>query len=154
MSRKMFSQTVFFSVSFIVTPACKIGKIFFGSRGKKNYIRSSSSLNLTIMSHSRRTFLKNSALAVTAASFLPGKTWAALMKDGVIGVQLYSVRDYMHKDPSGTLKKLADMGYIYVEHANYVDGKFYGYAPKDFRALLDGLGLKMHSGHTAFGPGG
>jgi sugar phosphate isomerase/epimerase len=106
------------------------------------------------MSHSRRTFLKNTALAVSAASFLPGETWAAFKKKGVVGIQLYSVREAMGKDPAGSLKKLADIGYVYVEHANYVSGKFYGYAPKDFKALLDGLGLKMHSGHTSFGPAG
>ena len=112
------------------------------------------------MSHSRRTFLKNTALAIPAISLLPRgvlaafETGAALKKKGVIGVQLYSVREAMHKDPSGTLKKIADMGYVYVEHANYVGGKFYGYAPKDFKALLDSLGLKMHSGHTGFGPTG
>src|ERR1700722_5773883 len=106
------------------------------------------------MGHSRRTFLKNTALAIPAISFLPGKTWAAFKKKGVIGIQLYSVRDAMKADPAGSLKKIADMGYVYVEHANYVDGKFYGYAPKDFRGLQDGLVLKMHSGHTGFGPGG
>jgi sugar phosphate isomerase/epimerase len=40
------------------------------------------------------------------------------------------------------------MGYVYVEHANYVNGKFYGYAPTEFRKVLDSLGLKMISGHT------
>jgi len=112
------------------------------------------------MRHSRRTFLRNSALAIPALSFLPRVGSAAFgirtapNMAAVIGVQLYSVRDAMGKDPSGTLKKLADIGYVYVEHANYVGGKFYGYAPKDFKTLLDGLGLKMHSGHTAFGPAG
>ena len=106
------------------------------------------------MSHSRRTFLKNTALAVSAVSLLPGETLAAYKKKRMVGIQLYSVRDAMGKDPAGTLKKLADVGYVYVEHANYVSGKFYGYSPKDFKALLDGLGLKMHSGHTSFGPAG
>lgn len=105
------------------------------------------------MSHSRRTFLKNTALAISAAGLLPAETWASPRKKAVVGIQLYSVRDAMGKDPSGSLKKLADMGYVYVEHANYVGGKFYGYAPKDFKTLLDGMGLKMHSGHTAFMPG-
>lgn len=43
------------------------------------------------------------------------------------------------------------MGYEYVEHANYVDRKFYGYSPKEFRKVLDDLGLKMISGHTVMG---
>lgn len=106
------------------------------------------------MSLSRRTFLKNTALAIPALSLLPGATRAALKEKGVVGIQLYSVRDAMGKDPAGTLKQLAALGYVYVEHANYVDHKFYGYAPKDFKSLLDGMGLKMHSGHTNFGPKG
>jgi len=118
------------------------------------------------MSHSRRTFLRNSAMAVTAAGLGPMGSFAAYKKEEVaekkevakkkevVGLQLYTVRDEMKKDPAGTLKKLADMGYVYVEHANYGDRKFYGYPAKDFKSLLDGLGLKMHSGHTAFGPGG
>jgi hypothetical protein len=43
------------------------------------------------------------------------------------------------------------MGYKHVEHANYVDRKFYGYAPAEFKKLLDDLGLKMPSGHTVMG---
>jgi sugar phosphate isomerase/epimerase len=54
----------------------------------------------------------------------------------------------MKTDPSGSLKKLADMGYVHVEHANYVDRKFYGYSAKDLKKLLDDLGLQMTSGHT------
>lgn len=43
------------------------------------------------------------------------------------------------------------MGYKYVEHANYINRKFYGYAATEFKKLLDGLGLKMISGHTVMG---
>ncbi|HXO73969.1 MAG TPA: TIM barrel protein, partial [Puia sp.] len=102
------------------------------------------------MAYSRRTFLKNSALAVTAASFLPGQSFASFKRE-TTGLQLYSVRDDMKADPAGTLKKLAEMGYKYVEHANYVDHKFYGYTAKDFKSLLDSLNLKMISGHTRLG---
>jgi sugar phosphate isomerase/epimerase len=56
----------------------------------------------------------------------------------------------MKKDPLGTLKALSAMGYRYVEHANYIDRKFYGYTPKEFKKILDDLGLKMPSGHTVF----
>lgn len=50
-----------------------------------------------------------------------------------LGVQLYSVRDDMEKDPLGTLKLLAAMGYRNVEHANYADRKFYGYSAAEFK---------------------
>jgi sugar phosphate isomerase/epimerase len=103
------------------------------------------------MGHSRRTFLKNSAMAMAAVRFLPGESESLAFKKGITGLQLYSVRDEMKADPAGTLKKLAEMGYKFVEHANYVDHKFYGYTAADFKSLLDGLGLKMISGHTRLG---
>jgi len=104
------------------------------------------------MNQSRRTFLKNSALAVAAAGLIPDGVFAAPTKKRVLGIQLYSVRDDMKNDPSGTLRKLADMGYKFVEHANYIDRKFYGYSAKDFKGLLDSMGLKMLSGHTRMDP--
>jgi sugar phosphate isomerase/epimerase len=100
------------------------------------------------MGHSRRAFLKNSAMAIAVAGILPGESFASFKKKHTVGIQLYSVRDDMSKDPAGTLKKLAEMGYQYVEHANYINRKFYGYTAKDFKSLLDSLGLKMLSGHT------
>ena len=57
----------------------------------------------------------------------------------------------MSKDPLGSLTQVAKMGYKYVEHANYVNRKFYGYAPAEFKKVLDGLGLNMISGHTVMG---
>ena len=44
------------------------------------------------------------------------------------------------------------MGYQHVEHANYVDRKFYGYTAKEFKKILKDLGLSMPSGHTVMGP--
>ena len=66
-------------------------------------------------------------------------------------MQLYSIRDDMTKDPLGSLKQIANMGYRNVEHANYVDRKFYGYPAKEFKKILDNLGLIMISGHTVMG---
>ena len=51
----------------------------------------------------------------------------------------------MGKDPAGSLKKLADMGWVHVEHANYSNRKFYGYSAKDFHpdnCIYVGGGLK------------
>jgi sugar phosphate isomerase/epimerase len=89
----------------------------------------------------------NSAVAVTAAALMPENLFAAA-KIQRVGLQLYSVRDAMKTDPAGTLKKLADMGYVNVEHANYINRKFYGYTPAEFKKLLGDLGLTMPSGHT------
>ncbi len=104
-----------------------------------------------MMKTSRRTFIKSGALALTATALIPESVFAAKKQMGIVGVQLYSVRDDMEKDPLGSLTQVAKIGYKYVEHANYVNGKFYGYAPVEFKKVLDGLGLKMISGHTVMG---
>lgn len=98
----------------------------------------------------RRTFVKNSTLAIAGATLFSKNLFDAKDKT-ITGVQLYSVREEMKKDPAGTLKQLADLGYKYVEHANYVDRKFYGYSPADFKKLLGDMGLQMKSGHTTMG---
>jgi sugar phosphate isomerase/epimerase len=100
------------------------------------------------MKASRRTFIKTSTMAVIGTAVLPGSILASWKQKGIIGIQLYSIREDMSRDPMGSLTKLADMGYKYVEHANYVNRKFYGYAAPEFKKILDGLGLKMISGHT------
>lgn len=97
---------------------------------------------------SRRKFLTQSGILLAGAATLPHRLLANHASNAVLGVQLYSVRDDMKKDPLGTLKQLSAMGYKNVEHANYVDRKFYGYTAKEFRKVLDDLGLKMPSGHT------
>ena len=104
-----------------------------------------------MMKTDRRTFIKTGALALAGTAFMGRSAFAAPKKKGIVGLQLYSIRADMTKDPLGSLKKLAEMGYVYVEHANYINRKFYGYAPSEFRKVLDDLGLKMVSGHTVMG---
>ena len=103
------------------------------------------------MNTSRRQFIQNSAVLLAGTALLSKTALAAVKPSEIIGLQLYSVRDDMKKDPLGTLKQVAQMGYKHVEHANYVDRKFYGYTAKEFRKILDDLGLKMPSGHTVMG---
>jgi sugar phosphate isomerase/epimerase len=108
------------------------------------------------MQTSRRKFLKSGVIAAAGASLLSNKIFASSLKPSpmaneILGIQLYSVRTDMSKDPSGTLKQLAGMGYKYVEHANYVNRTFYKYSPTEFKKVLDDLGLKMLSGHTVMG---
>jgi len=100
------------------------------------------------MNTSRRKFVKNSALTLAAVSVLPGSLFARGDGEVLTGIQLYSIRDDMKNDPLGTLQKLAEMGYTHVEHANYVNRKFYGWEPKEFKKILGDLGIQMPSGHT------
>jgi sugar phosphate isomerase/epimerase len=103
------------------------------------------------MNSSRRTFIQNSAVLLAGSALLPKNVFAAAKSSEIVGIQLYSVREDMKKDPLGTLTALAKMGYKYVEHANYIDRKFYGYTAAEFKKVLDGLGLKMPCGHTVMG---
>lgn len=100
------------------------------------------------MTTSRRDFIKKSALAVAGGSLLSSSLFANASKKKLLGLQLYCVRDEMKKDPLGTLQELAKFGYKNVEHANYVDRKFYGWTPKEFKKVLGDLGMSMPSGHT------
>jgi len=103
------------------------------------------------MNSSRRSFIRNSAVLLAGTALFSKVASAAPKSSEIVGLQLYSVRDDMKKDPLGTLKQLASFGYKHVEHANYIDRKFYGYTAVEFRKILDDLGLKMIAGHTAMG---
>jgi sugar phosphate isomerase/epimerase len=108
---------------------------------------------------SRREFLKNVASGVgglvlasragkaAAAPAQPAETspnWKAQ-----IGLELYTVRDLIAKDYPGTLEKVAQIGYKEIEPAT-------GYnhmSPKDFRGMIDRLGLRMPSTHSGITEG-
>lgn len=105
------------------------------------------------MKTSRRNFLKTGAFAFAGAAVMRQPVFGSgEAVSRMVGVQLYSVRDDMTRDPLGSLKKLADMGYVYLEHASYNERKFYGWSAAEFKKVLDDLGLKMVSGHTVLGP--
>ncbi len=65
-----------------------------------------------------------------------------------IALQLYTIRDAMDVDVPGSLKKVSDAGYKYLELAGYADGKFYKYEPADFKKLVNDLGMEILSSHT------
>ncbi len=66
---------------------------------------------------------------------------AAYVVETKLGWSFYTVRDVMTDQASyiSTLEKVAALGYKEVEPARWS----YGLSPKDFRALLDRLGLSM-----------
>ena len=101
------------------------------------------------MYQSRRAFIRSSALAAAGLSLFNSDVFATSAKKGELtGIQLYSIRTDMGKDPLGTLQKLAAMGYKHVEHANYINRKFYGWTATEFKKILGDRGMTMPSGHT------
>lgn len=97
----------------------------------------------------RQQFLKIGALATSAALLTKLDAFAASPKK--VGLQLYTLRDLMGKEPVETLKKVAGIGYKEVEPYGYSDGKFFGKTPKEFAALLKELGMTAPSGHYTTG---
>lgn len=106
----------------------------------------------------RRDFLKISAAGALGVMVLgtsackPGAKPVAVAPDRKsfgVGLQLYTIRDAMTADALGTLKKISELGYKNVELANYADGKFYGYAPAEFKKIVNDLGMDIISSHTS-----
>ncbi|CAN5481324.1 sugar phosphate isomerase/epimerase [soil metagenome] len=97
----------------------------------------------------RRSFIKTSSL-FSAGFLLSPSTLSA--KSSLIGVQLYTVRDAMQKDPTEAIAKIAAIGFTSVEGATYTGSqKFYGMTPWEFAALLKANGLIMPSAHYRLG---
>ena len=61
------------------------------------------------------------------------------------GLQLYSVRDSAKEDFAGTLKRVAELGYKYVEPAG-----FFGHTAEEVKKMLDDNGLVLTGTHSSF----
>lgn len=91
----------------------------------------------------RRSFLKQTSLLSVAAFVDP----SFLANQHKIGVQLYTLRDQISKDPKGIIEKVAALGYNELESFGYNDGKYFGLTATEFAALLKQNNLTHPSGH-------
>jgi sugar phosphate isomerase/epimerase len=101
--------------------------------------------------HNRRDFIRTSAAGVlgfTALGTLACKQAVTDKKSYGVGIQLYTIRDAMAADVTGSLKKVSDLGYKNLELADYANGKFYGYAPREFKKIVNDMGMDIVSSHT------
>lgn len=87
-------------------------------------------------------------MVAASVTLMPRNVFASTKKLEHLGLQLYTVRDAMHADPAGTLKKLGAIGYQHLEHAGYSNRLFYGMTIKDIKQILDDNHLSMDSGHV------
>lgn len=100
----------------------------------------------------RRSFLKQTGL-LTAACMMPMSTFSMHNKPKFkLGLQLFTIRDAMAKDPVDTLKKVRALGYEDSEIFGYDDekGSYYGMKASDFKKLIDDLDFTVSSGHYDF----
>lgn len=110
---------------------------------------------------SRRKFIKKSALMAagtmlspivvnSASPFLTDASSLVMKKSKKIGVQAYSVRQALAKDFSGSMKRIADMGYSYIEAYGLTpDGKMAGASPMESKKIIDDLGMELVSSHSS-----
>lgn len=88
----------------------------------------------------RRSFLILSAVLPSALKAYGARTIP-------VGLELYSVRDALKKDPEGTVRAVAQMGYQCVEfYAPYLEWS--DSQAKQMRKLLDELGVRCYSTHN------
>lgn len=94
-------------------------------------------------STSRRTFLKNTSLAALSLPFMSMNLPVARSRKW--GIILNTVQHQMESDPAGTLEKLAEMGYKYIE------GNVYGDSTEAYGKLVKSLGLNAIGGGGSMG---
>ncbi|MGB5553629.1 MAG: TIM barrel protein [Flavobacteriaceae bacterium] len=108
----------------------------------------------------RRQFLTNSALGVTALGLLPSSNILfAASPAGIvtqpIGFQSYVLREEIGKDITGTLKKMAEMGYEYVEMCSPLGYKgpfepLVKHSGTELKKIISDSGLKCNSSHLTW----
>ncbi|MEX2233022.1 MAG: sugar phosphate isomerase/epimerase [Cyclobacteriaceae bacterium] len=94
----------------------------------------------------RREFIRASAVTAAGLFSMPSTGVAAKIK-GQLGLQLYTLRDSIFKDPKDVLQKVAAFGYRELETFSYRDGKIYGMDFPDFGKFIRDLGMRVVSGH-------
>ena len=96
----------------------------------------------------RREFvLKSSLLTTLILAPMSLSSCNNLPSKNKVGIQLYSLRDEMIKNPKETLAKVASFGYKYIEGYEGDLGLFWGMSNIEFKKYLDTLGLKMIASH-------
>ncbi len=97
----------------------------------------------------RRDFIKSAGALAAGAAIMSVSAEAMPVQNA--GIQLYSVRKDMLADATGTLKKLAAIGYKNLESAGSEKGNYYGLQPKEFKKIATDLGMTLLSGHVHIG---
>jgi sugar phosphate isomerase/epimerase len=94
----------------------------------------------------RREFVQTASFAAVGMLSLPSFLAAGKRKNK-IGLQLYTLRDSIGKDPKGILDKVASFGYKELETYGYADGKIFGIDFSEFCQHAKSLQMDVVSGH-------
>jgi sugar phosphate isomerase/epimerase len=100
---------------------------------------------------SRRSFLQQAGLLSAGLMMAPSLLYSK--QNSAVGLQLYSLREYIGKDVKGVIGKVAKAGYKEVETYGYSkENGFWGMQPKAFSELLKANKLTAPSGHFGLDP--
>lgn len=102
----------------------------------------------------RRAFIEKT-VTLGSAALLPLSSFSNFRSHSYkMGLQLFTIREDMAKDPIATLKEVKAMGYEDFETFGFDSekGTFYGYKSSEFKKILDDLQLTVSSGHYGFSP--
>ena len=106
----------------------------------------------------RRSFISKSLLATAACYGASGAGFSevfanvtAQKKKNRIGIQLYSIREFLSKDFEGSIKKLGDIGYAYAEAYGFNGEKFLSYTLKETNKMLNDVGMQLSGTHAGTG---
>lgn len=101
------------------------------------------------MDLNRRNFLKTTSLAGAGLLFGAANNhlFAEKFKNRSIGLQLYTLRDDLPKDPKAVLKKVSSFGYNQIESFEGNQGLFWGMSAKEFKSFMDDLHMTIISSH-------
>lgn len=109
-------------------------------------------LKLRTMTFNRRSFIKTigiTSAGMALSGILPA--CGALSKSNTegkdFGLQLYTLRDVLPADPKGILKQVSSFGYKQIESYEGEKGMFWGMSNKEFKTLMDNLGMKIVASH-------
>ncbi|MBC8154605.1 MAG: sugar phosphate isomerase/epimerase [Bacteroidetes bacterium] len=104
----------------------------------------------------RRDFLKNAGALALGGLALPQLTRAeqlfGLTAARPVGIQLFTLFRQMNEDPKATLQQIAATGYKEVESAFNSRGGYYGYSAKDFKKLVEDMGMTWRAHHAGGAP--
>jgi sugar phosphate isomerase/epimerase len=92
----------------------------------------------------RQSFLHLTGAGLAGTALLPIMTGCSSNPRGSLSLQLYTVRDAIAKDLEGTIRKVADIGFKYVETAFWPEGV----TVQQAAAVIRDAGLKVSSCHT------
>lgn len=105
------------------------------------------------MTYDRRKFLKAGGLLASGLAF-SSKTLQAFgsnISNSVVtkkfGLQLYTLRADLPKDPKGILKQVSEFGYQQLEGYEGQQGLFWGMSNTEFKKYVEDLGMNFVSSH-------